>query len=231
MTEPHPIMALLLEQSKFLGGAESVESEILPLPDQISFGPGDTGIMAGANTPLERDFVVVRGVEPALLRETFPDWEQRTSSGFGHVLCEAFSKDDLELTVGWYPRLKIMRITAEQYKQCRGWLHSGFPENLPDWVDDVYTAYTDALAQRAPEVVPTKTTCPNCGGREVYLMVTRKIEYRGRSGTIVVEGEERYVSVVDPDETDSHIARLTCASCSSYADLRDEEWHLPNIST
>jgi hypothetical protein len=234
MSDPHPIMAMLLEQSTFLGGSESIEHEIMPLDEQLNFGPGDVAILAGSNVPLERDFAIVRGLDPQQHAETFPDWEERmlgTGPGWNsHVLCEHFSQTDPNTSLGWFSRLKLMPITKYRYKECRQWLNHGFPKHLPKWVEETYQKYTDMLAERAPAFVPQSVACPECGEREVQLRVTRRISWVAKVGRVMVEGREKYVPVQEPDEDDKHVARLYCTVCRTSADLSDEEWQLPDIT-
>lgn len=228
MSEAHPLMSLLLESHSFLGAAESVENNIMPLDEQLNFGPGDGALLASANTPLEQDFAVVRGVDPAKHAETWPDWEERTMNSY--VLCEIFSKTDPVISLGWISRVKILPIKAYRYKELRSWRKKGFPDDVPDWVLAYYRRYTDELSERAPEVVPRAVTCPHCGKRNVQLVVVRRLEYRGRAGSVKFGEGERHVPLTDPDLRDTHTAQLICPDCQARADLVDDEWELPDIS-
>lgn len=227
MSEMHPFMAMLLEHNSFVGAAESVEEEIMPLPEQLDFGPNSTAIVAMANTMLEQDFTVVKGLEPADYAEKFPDWQERMELR-DHVLCEIFSREDDQLTIGWVHRLKLLPIKEYRYKTCRGWRKNGFPDELPPWVMNLYQAYTDALSTKAPDKVPHQVSCPECGSREVDIVVVRRIEYRAPAGVVEHEGEEKFVPLRQPEESDSHVARLVCTSCEASASMDDEEWKLPN---
>ena len=224
----HPIMALLLEQNSFLGQSEEVENTIMPISAQLNFGPGDAAILASANTPLERDFVVAKCLDPEEHAETYPDWEERLLNSF--VLCELFSMNDPEFHLGWVSRLKVLPIPKYRYKECRRWVKNGFPEDMPDWATQHYLKFTDALAENAPATVPRSTECPNCKSHEIEIIVTRRIEYRGRVGRLLIDGREVYVPVVDPDVDANHNARLHCTNCHSSADLSDDEWQLPGHS-
>jgi hypothetical protein len=229
MSEPHPIMALLLEYNSFLGGAESVEGTMMPIQAQSDFGPGDAGILAMSNTPLEHDFTVVRGVDPAKHAETYPDWEERTELK-SMVLCEIFSKADPLPHLGWIARVKVMPISNYRYRETRKWLKDGFPEEIPDWAEKYYRDFANQLAEQAPNVVPRSVKCPNCSSVEVELLVSRRIEYTSKVGALMIEEKERYIPINDPKEESSHYARLHCTGCDSYAELDDEEWELPSIS-
>jgi len=236
MSDPHPIMAILLAQSSFVGEGIDVEAEIEPLPEQVAFGPGDAAILATAKTQLESDFAILKGLDPSEHAEEFPDWEERmygvnTVGQSSFVLCEHFSADDPNITIGWFPRVKLMPITAEWYAVALKWLDDGFPEEVPDWVHEYYVSYTDALSKKAPERVPQTVVCPNCEGREVELVVTRRLKYHGHAGVLTHEGEERYITIAEPHVDDSHVAQLRCTNCRSVAELVDEEWELPGISS
>jgi hypothetical protein len=78
--------------------------------------------------------------------------------------------------------------------------------------------------------VPRSSHCPNCNSTDIEIVVVRKIEYRSRVGTLMIDGHEFFVPVMDPVETSSHVARLHCKGCDSKADLGDDEWQLPGIS-
>ena len=220
-------MALLLESSNFVGTAETVEEAIMPLPEQLDFGVNDVAIVAVANTMLENDFTVVRGLDPDDHMDKFPDAGERMNLN-DHVLCEAFSKDDSEITLGWYHRLKLIPIKEYRYKECRSWRKNGYPGELPKWVTDLLHAYTDSLSDKAPDRVPHRVKCPECDSRDVDLVVIRRIEYRAQAGVVMLDGDEKFMPLVQPEETDSHVAQLRCTNCEAFANLDDEEWKLPN---
>src|SRR5436190_10077785 len=173
MSDQNPLMAFMLESNSFTGPAEDIENQVLPIPEQMEFGPGDVGIMAMANTGLERDFTVIKGLDPAKYAETFPDWDQRPL----HALCKYFSVNDSEEKVGWFSRLKLMKISTYRYRETRRWRTEGYPEVFPDWVEDCYTKFADALAQAAPELVPRAVSCPKCHKRKVQLCVDRRLQF------------------------------------------------------
>jgi len=226
--QPNPIMAMLLNHASFVGAAEMVENTIMPIPAQLDFGPGDHAILAMANTPLENDFVILRGADPEKHAETFPDWEERVLNSY--VLCQYFSRTDPEFKLGWFSRLKVMPITEYRYREARKWRKGDWPEEVPDWAEAYFLRYTDQLSQAAPEVVPHVVSCPACGGRNIAIVVLRHIEFMARAGTVVIDGVEKYVPVTTVDETDTHQAQLRCLDCHTPADLTDDEWALPGIS-
>jgi hypothetical protein len=218
---------MLFEHQSFVGPAEGIETEILPITQQMDFGPGSGAIMAMANTALENDLVIVKGLDPSKYAEEFPDWETRHL----HVLCQAFSREDPELRIGWFSRLKLIPISTYRYRQARKWLKEGFPEELPDWVDDYYTEFADHLSVAAPELVPKVVQCPNCKKRNVSLEVTRRLDYMCKVGVLQHEGEDMYVPITEVDDQSTHTAQLRCLDCGAHADLEDSEWTLPGISS
>lgn len=236
MTEPHPLMAMLLAQNSFVGEGIEVEAEIKPLPAQLEFGIGDAAVLASARTPLERDFAILKAIDPAEHAEMFPDWEERmlglNNQGQGSfVLCEHFSAEDPEVSLGWFSRVKIMPISTERYEEAHRWITDGFPTDVPDWVHEYYQDYTDALSERAPERVPHTAVCPQCQGRNVDLVVSRRLVYKGRAGQLTKDDHERFITLVEPEVDDSHVAILECTDCHSTATLTDDEWELPGISS
>ena len=229
MSETNPFMAMILEHNSFVGPSEEVQAHIEPLPEQQAFGAGDIAIVASANTALEGDFTVAKGLDPIEYEEIFPDWQDRVLMK-DHVLCEFFSREDTEFSIGWVHRLKLLPVKRYRYRELRSWRKTGFPDELPEWVLKYYRAYTDALAAQAPDKVPVAITCPNCHQRNVELVVTRTLEWTCRAGLMVYEGEQRHLPVAEPDLTSHHVAILRCIDCKQEADLTDEEWVLPNIS-
>lgn len=223
--EIHPILAMMLSSISFLSTAEKIEDTITPLPEQLDFGPGDAALLAGANTMLESDFVVARCVDAAKHAESYPDWEERLWNSY--VLCELFSSQDPSLYLGWVSRLKLMPMSGYRYRQARKWLKEGFPDDLPAWVEQIYQHYTDQLAKEAPTMVPTTVTCPNCGETGVEIRYTTRTKYKAKVGRLMVEGEEKFVPLSEPDEERSLTAELRCPDCDAHADLADEEWLLP----
>ena len=236
MTDSHPLMALLLNQNSFVGQGIEVEAEIEPLPEQLIFGPGSVAILATASTTLERDFAILKGLDPEKHAETFPDWEERmlgvNNAGQGSfVLCEHFSAEDPLVTIGWFSRVKLMPISQDRYEETRGWIDDGFPPQVPQWVQDYYQTYTDALSERAPQRVPHTVECPECKGRNVELNVSRRVVYRGHAGVLRDKGKERYITLNDTDTTENHVAVLQCLDCHSTATLTDPEWDIPGVTT
>jgi hypothetical protein len=229
MSDPHPIMMMILESNSFVGPAERVEDTLTPIDEQLNFSVGDTAILAMANTALEHDFVILKMLDASKHAETYPNWEEREELG-AHVLCEAFSRLDPELRLGWYHRLKIFPISNYRYRQARKWLKDGFPEEVPDWAEAAYLKYSELLSKQAPDIVPRVVHCPNCKGPNVALVVTRTLEYMARAGVIEHEGEEHIVPITEVDEKSSHVAVLRCLDCETPADLTDAEWSLPGIS-
>ncbi len=226
--EAHPLMVMLFGNNSFVGDAEKVENEIMPLEEQLSFSVGDAAIIAQANTQLENDLVFARMIAAEEHAETFPDWAEREMNSF--VLCEYFSAADPEFSIGWFSRLKLLPIKAYRYKEARGWRKNGFPTDLPDWILKNHEKYTDALSQHSPGTVPKNVRCPNCNSTDIELVVVRKIEYRSRVGSLTIEGHEFFVPVMDPVETSTHVAKLHCKDCDSNGLLGDDEWQMPGIS-
>lgn len=222
-------MAMILEHNSFVGPAEDVQASIEPLPEQQEFGEGDVAIVASANTPLEDDFTVVKGLDPTQYAEMFPDWEERMMLT-DHVLCEVFSREDTEPSIGWVHRLKLLPVKKYRYREFRSWRKNGFPEELPEWVLKYYRTYTDALADRAPDKVPVAITCPNCHKRNVQLKVVRTLTWEARAGLMEYKGEMRHLPVSEPEASSSHIAQLICMDCGHIGEMDDQEWVLPDIS-
>src|SRR5262245_16588291 len=225
----NPLLAIMLGANNFVGGAEVVENEIRQLPDQLAFGPGDAAVLAAANTALERDFGVVYAIDPEEHAEEFPDWEERMLNSF--VLCEHFSRNDAQVSIGWFNRLKLLRIPKYRYKEARRWVKNGFPEEIPEWVNKVYTKYTDQLADMAPDRVPKSVKCPNCKSRQVQMIVVRTVTYEARAGVVQQEGKDHYVSLEDPDQTSTHTVNLVCQDCNTVGAIPDDsEWDIPGLT-
>jgi hypothetical protein len=227
--EPHPLLSLWLTQHSFVGGASGIEDNMMPAGEQLNFGPGDMGILAGSNVPLENDFGIVRAVSPELYAETFPDWEERVMRK-SFVLVEKFSRNDPEISLGWVALVKVMPIEPEYYQESLDWLEKGFPETIPDWCSMYYRKFTDMLSEQAPDVVPRSVVCPNCESPDVNMVIVRRLEYTCRAGQVVFEGSNRFVPTTNVDEHSTHVAELRCLNCKSTADLDDDEWYLPGIS-
>ena len=225
---PDPLMVLLFSQNSFVGAAEKVENEIMPVDEQLSFTVGDAALVAQANTQLENDLVFARAINPEQHQETFPDWADREMNSY--VLCEYFSAEDPEFSIGWFSRLKLIPIKAYRYKQARGWRKNGFPREWPDWIRDNFEKYTEVLAERSPDTVPRPTHCPNCQSTDVEIVVVQTNDFRGRVGSLTIDGHEFFIPVTEPKETTTHVARLQCNNCDSQATLADDEWRLPGLA-
>lgn len=224
---PHPMMMMLLEQSTFVGPSETVEDEITPLDDQLNLVPGNKCIAAAANTMLEQEFTFMEILDAEEYAEQFPDWYERVTVKI-HVLCRYYSQTDPEGTLGWFARLKLLPISEEHFEVMKGWLEDEFPDDLPEWVRDYYSGYTDELNKQAPHRVPTLTTCPYCHERKVEIRVINKITYRGLCGELTIEGHLLHVPVNDMQEQHEHTASLHCTNCGKHATMSDDEWRIPD---
>ena len=127
------------------------------MPEQYAIKPGDKCLAATANTLLaEEDFTVMEILEPDSHTELFPDWEDRsgvsaTAMGLGsHVLAHWFSVDFPEGDLGWFARVKLIPITDEQYAQVDGWRGGDWPPEVPQWIEEAFTRYTDAMSHPGP---------------------------------------------------------------------------------
>jgi hypothetical protein len=229
MSEINPFMMIMLEQNNFVGAAEEVQNNMSPLPEQQTFGEGSIAILASANTALEGDFTIARGLDPADHEETFPDWEERVLLR-DHVLVELFSRQDPEFSIGWVHRLKLLPVKKYRYRELKQWRRKGFPDEPPEWVLKIYRDYTDRLSEQAPGQVPVAVTCPRCHKRNVELVVTRTLKWTGRAGLMEVNGLKRHLPVNDVSNSSEHVAQLICKDCKLVGDLTDDEWILPDIS-
>jgi hypothetical protein len=230
MTEEHPMMALLLEGHSFLGMAEKVEDEVMPLESQLGLGPGDVAVVAHAATPLENDLTIVKVVDPEQHEGEFPDWQDRVLVK-SYLLCEAFSHADPEPHLGWYSRLKLLPITRYRYYQARRWQKTGFPDEFPTWVVKAHDDYQDQLAEMVPSLVPKPVSCDSCGKRDVFLKVERQVTYQGRAARILKDEVMKYVPLTDADVEEIHVTHLICNDCGWTKHLSESEWTLPGITT
>ena len=234
--EGHPMFAILLGSSQFAGPSEQMEDDLKPMPEQYAIKPGDKCLAATANTLLEEDFTVMEILEPDSHTELFPDWEDRsgvsaTAMGLGsHVLAHWFSVDFPEGDLGWFARVKLIPITDEQYAQVDGWRGGDWPPEVPVWIEEAFTRYTDAMSHLAPHTIPVLVTCEKCHGREVALHITGRKRFEARAGQVKKDDDKIvYVPLNTPEENLQWSAHLTCLNpdCRASATLEDEEWDLP----
>lgn len=229
MTEGNPILAMLLHSSGFLGPALDHEENLKPLPRQFDLGIGDKCLVATANTPLEEDFTVLEILDPEEHAKTFPNWEERWGLN-RHVLAKYFSLEDQEGDIGWFARVKLVPITDEQYEEASTWRLGEFPDEVPEWITEAFTAYTDELSKLDPAVIPVLVTCPNaqCGSREVHLHVLAQKKFDVRAGEVQREGKTLYVPTNDPAVEEKWVAHLKCVTCGATAELEESDWELPH---
>ena len=228
MTEGNPILTLLLHQSQFLGPAQDLEENLNPLDFQFGIGPGDKCLMATSNIPVEEDFTLMEIIDHEKYTELYPDWEERFQMN-RHVLARFFSLEDPEGAIGWFARVKLIPITEEQFAETEAWRVDGWPNDVPEWVTEGFTRYTDALAERAPTLIPVLVTCGNqdCQGRDVHLHISGRRRFDARAGEIQRDGKTVYVPVNDPGGDTTWAAHLMCTDCGATASLEDEEWDMP----
>lgn len=226
MTEDNPILSMLLHANHFVGPGAEVDENMEPLPSQYAMGIGDKALLANANTPLEEDFTLLEIIDPEPHAGIYPDWEERWGMN-RHVLAQYFSFDDPEGGVGWFPRVKLLPLSEERYAEALVWKTEGFPIAAPDWVEEMFTAYTDQISSQDPGLIPVLVTCGNCGSRNVHLHVQAMRRWDGRAGQVIKDGEIRYIPVNEPDVETDWSGHLKCMDCKAAGELDNDDWDLP----
>lgn len=213
MSEEHPIPKMMLMTSNVLGAMEEADQNIAPLPEQLEAKPGDYGMIAFGASTIEHDLMVAQILDPEEHKETFPDYEDRLWKGY--VLCRWNSLGDADGDIGWFSRVKFVALTKEQYEEVFGWFKEGkAPEAVPDWMDGIYTEYTMAIHDQAPDRVPTVIKCDSCGSaskNELHIRVLQK--YSGRAGLIERDGKPTYYLISEEDRKEETAAHLHCQNC------------------
>jgi hypothetical protein len=229
--EGHPLFSIMLSQSQFVGPGEALNENMDPLPEQFDIKPGDKCLAATANTMLEEDFTVLAVIEPDSRPEDFPNWEDRVTGletgSSPHVLAEWFSTGYPVGDIGWFPRLKLIKITEEQYQEAVTWRTEGFPDVPPKWIEETFTRYTDSIAHLAPETVPVLVRCEKCGARDVEIHISGRKRFSARAGELKRNEKTVYIPINDSDENLHWSAHLLCKNCGSTAVLEDDDWDLP----
>jgi hypothetical protein len=218
----NPIMAMMLQTSNLTGNVSDFEAEVKPLPVQYAAVPGDKGIIASSENPIDSDFAVAEILDPAEYAEQFPDWEQRLQNSY--ILCGWFSLADPEGSVGWFSRVKFIPISEEQYDETLKWQEGEWPDDPPEWLNDIYTWYTDSMHARVPDRIPTTVKCPECGSNKTDLQIKKIYTASARAGVVERDGEVKYVHISGVEKDGEGQARIVCESCSHTWRIKAKEW-------
>jgi hypothetical protein len=212
-------LGLMVGSSPFSQHAQHADQQIRPFLSQYDMGVGDTAIMASTHSIVDKELIVLKLIDPKEYVSEYPDWEKRMENSF--VLCEWIGRHNREGATGWFSRVKLIQITFEQYEEAKGWIQEPKtqPETPPDWVDKAFEVYTDHLAVHAPDSVPKRVTCGNCGGRDVQLHALSNMRFAAYVGEVTVNGETRYVMISDKQDAHQVDAHLHCDDCGHRASI------------
>lgn len=222
--DEHPLMAMMLRSSNVLGNVENMEENLKPLPYQYELKPGDVGLIATGNTPMDHDLVIAKILDPEQVGG-FNDWVIRVQKSY--VLCDWRAIQDYEGDIGWFSRVRFVQITPEQYAEVAGWMdRDELPETLPEWLTKVYVEYTQAVHAQAPDRVPQATRCEKCGKSSVELHVRQMTKISARAGDVEKDGQHHYTMVSDQEFTQESTVHLHCTECGHRKHIHDHEYDI-----
>lgn len=217
-------LGVVLAKSNLIAEGLAIDETVKPFPAQYAMGPGDVALVSGNNSMIDHDFTCVRLLEPEEHKDAFPDWETRLQNSY--VLCRWNSAEEPDGDIGWFSRVKLIQISLEHYTQIIAWLsdkENGLPDHPPEWLQEYYNEYTDALARSSPGMMPTRVSCAKCGGRDVELHAIHSTRIAASAGEVVTNGKTTYVPLSPETECETE-AHLHCRTCNARGDLSDDEW-------
>lgn len=218
----HPIAALALMNSNVVEDAMATDN-LKPISWQYDMGPGDFAVMAGTNADLDSQVIVGELLNPEEHVQDFPDWATRIQNSY--VLVRYFATTHPEdPEIGWFSRVKLIRLDREQRDTMLAWLKDGLPETMPDWLRDKYATYTQELSALSPGLVPSLVECPKCGTvGEMILRMEHTTKYIAQPGTLIRDDEQVYVPLGNNEEYECDTsANLHCLQCHATGELDAE---------
>lgn len=221
MSEEHPIPKMMLMTSNVLGAMEEADQNIAPLPEQLEAKPGDYGMIAFGSSTIEHDLVIAQILDPFDRADQFPDLQDRLWKGY--VLCRWLSLNDPDGDIGWFSRVKFVPVTKEQYEEIEVWFteHKA-PDQVPEWLDDIYTGYNVRIHAQAPDRVPAVIPCEACGSFKNQLHIRTLEKYSGRAGKIVKNDQPLYYILSDPEHKEETTAHLHCKECGHRTQINPD---------
>lgn len=219
----HPVnaaMAFALSKVNLTGNLAESDG-MKPAPSQYALKPGHKCVVAGSGARIDREFEVCEILDPAEYAAEYPDWTERIQRSY--MLCRYNTSEDPLGDTGWFARVKLVQITDEQYQEIMGWVEGTWPDSPPDWLNEAYDKYDQALADADPDRVPIGVKCENCGHEPVGFIMMHHVHAAATAGMLKEHGKKVYVAMDDMG-VDAHIAtKLYCDSCEWIKDLNDDD--------
>lgn len=216
-----PIVAHLLRSSNVLGHHLVVE-ELKPTPKQYALGPGDSAIVASTESEIDEDFTIVTILDPEEHKEQYPEYETQLMNSF--VLCAWQSHFHPEIETGWFARMKLIKISGEQYEELAKQVESSdYADGPPNWVHELYSEFMSELASASPGKVPTTVSCGICNSSNVELHASYMTRLAARIGVFEKEGDTYYAPLNRPTTNEVVTAHLHCNECEAEAELSEDE--------
>lgn len=206
-------MLLALMRADFCLHAKQTDETMSPFPAQYDMGPGDFAALAMTESAVDKDFVVMRLVNPEDYAEQFPDWAERLQKSY--VLAKWISLYDHDSeNLGWFARVKLVQLTSQQYEESVTRLKDkDFDPNQPSWLFEQYEAYNVALAEHADNDIGKRIRCANCGSRNTNIHMIRMEKWAAPAMMLEQEGEDTklWIPHTHPDR-EGH-AHIHCDNC------------------
>ena len=215
------MVGMLLEKSNVVDAVKATDN-LRPTSQQYAMGPGDLAIMAGSHSQIDGDLTLLKILDPEEYKDRFPDYENRLVNSY--VLCEWIEvSDGSRRNLGWFSRVKLIKITEEQYQTVLDWFENEIPNEMPTWLQERFMEYTTELNAISPDAVPKMITCGNCQSPKVLIQITQHIDLHCPAGELLKDGETKIVPMGSVHSNSELKVRLFCTECNSYRDVEEGE--------
>lgn len=214
---PEPIKELLksiIGNTLHSESAHDSDADVInPAVEQYNLGPNDLCVIAEGDVEAadEQMFDLVELLDPAEFAGEFPDWEERVMNSY--VLGNWYGEENEEGQLGWFPRVKLMKIDQDQW--IKFWQHNfgGVRLDIPSgWITQRFSELVIGLADANPDLdFPRPIQCMECGGLTVFIELRTTRMVRSQAGAF--HGQT--------DKDPNHLYGI-----SNVNDDRDAVWHL-----
>lgn len=203
--------------------------EVRPTDAQLNINVGDYVSVVGVEGEPNDGFAILgQVIDPARYSSEYPDWADRLHNSY--LLLDYIMGQSEMVSRGWFPRVKMIPLTEEQYGIYREWSLKGeMPERPPEWLVQSYIDNIKGLNDVNPTFMPFPSKCIKCESDAVYLYTTDYTQSVHFAGEIDDASPEHLkqsfaygtYSIAGYSYNSKRTSHMVCTSCGYEDDLKE----------
>ena len=195
--------------------------QLKPIPSQFALAAGDRTVVASSISSADEALTIAEILNAEEYEDRFPDWADRLTKSYVLVRYHESSHwADPEGYLGWFSRVKLIKVEDEQYNEILGYMkEDNFPDKPPEWLIKTYDVFQTELAATSPDQVPAPIKCGECGEMKVSLHIEHGVSVVSDVGTLTREGKTKAIPIGDHTHSCHTSAKLVCTNCAASVEL------------